>query len=152
MISAVPVIGIFTSKGRSLVKGEGELTRRNTMRNTNRLCRQWLLEHNYDYVWLKPHMDTRRSRKDVYYTKEGVFFQTDIYNLFDGICYDPQGNLVYLQLSTTKYHSEEPYRKFFSNKIGKCLMMRAVKKKNRWLIQTKEIKDHDHTISVQNQV
>lgn len=124
------------------------MTRRDTMRNTNRLCREWLLENKYDYIWLKPHFDSRKKMfKDFFHTRtNGKVFSQDVFNLFDGICFESTGMLTFLQLSTTNYHPEQPYRDFISDKFGfKILLMRTVKKKNRWQVQTKEILDHNQT-------
>ena len=109
------------------------------MRNTNRLCREWLIQNNYDYIWFKPHMDTRKNKfKEIYYTKQGNFYQTDLYNLFDGICFDVNGILTFIQTTTTKWHPEGPYQKFMSGKKGfKILMLRARKVKHRWTVETK---------------
>ena len=118
------------------------MSRRDTMRNTNRLCREWLMKNGYDYIWLKPHYDSRKKMfKDFFYTREkGKIFSQDIFNLFDGICFDSVGYLVFLQLSTTNYHKVEPYLEFLKDKKGfRVLMLRAVKKANRWIVQTKEI-------------
>lgn len=86
-------------------------------------------------------MDTRKDKfKELYYTKQGNFYQTDLYNLFDGCCFDSCGNLVFLQMTTTKWHPEKEYVEFIKNRYGfRILMLRAVKKKIRWNIETKEI-------------
>lgn len=109
--------------------------------HTNKLCKDWLIENGYDFIWLKPHIDARLSKfKETFLTRQGVFYARDIFNLFDGICFDSDGVLTFIQLSTTNYHKEEPYLEFIKNKKGfRVLMLRAVKKKNRWQVQTKEI-------------
>ena len=110
--------------------------------HTNKLCKDWLIQNHYDFIWLKPHIDARLSKfKETYLTKDGAFYARDIYNLFDGICFDSAGVLTFIQLSTTNYHKEEPYMEFLKDKKGfRVLMLRAIKKKNRWLVQTKELK------------
>lgn len=102
------------------------------------MCKDWLINNGYDYIWLKAHTDARNNRfKETYLTKDGVFFSRDIYNLFDGICFDPEGVLTFIQLSTTNYHPEPPYHKFLEGKKGfKILMLRA-KKRKKWTVETK---------------
>lgn len=111
------------------------------MRHTNSMVRDWLLNNNYNYIWFKPHQDTRKSKfKETYETKEGVFYQTDIYNLFDGICSSPHGEPVFLQMSTTNWHPEKPYLEFLNkNKGFKILMFKAVKRKSRWHLEHKDL-------------
>ena len=115
-------------------KRKGKMNRREKMRNTNSLCRKWLLDNFYNYVWLKPH----NKHPETYETKDGVFYSTDIYNLFDGICIDRTGNPIFLQLSTTNYHSEKPYQKFLQDNGGfKIMLMRAKKQNGRWKVESK---------------
>lgn len=117
------------------------VSRRDTMRNTNRMAQEWLLQNGYDYIWLKPHMDGRKNRhKETYLTTRGRFYQTDLYNLFDGICFDKTGRTVFLQLSTNKFHPVLRYEKFFSDKFDTyCLMLAAFKAGRTWEIRTKRI-------------
>lgn len=109
------------------------------MYQTNKMCKDWLVKNGYDYIWLKPHIDARNARfKETYLTKDGVFYARDIYNLFDGICFDPQGILTFIQLSTTNYHPEKPYLEFIQDKKGfKIMMLRARKKSRKWIVETK---------------
>jgi hypothetical protein len=117
------------------------MNRRKTMYNTNRLAREWLFRNGYDLIWLKPHLDARKKKfKDFYHTRQGTFYATDIYNLFDGMCFDSTGQITMLQISTTNFHSEEPYAKFMEGKKGfKILLIKAVKKGRSWLVKTKQI-------------
>lgn len=110
------------------------------MNNTNRLAREWLFNHGADYIYFKPHKDTRKVKnKEVFFTKEGNFYMTDFFNLFDGFCY-LNGIFTWLQTSTTNFHSEAPYREFLKDKKDcKILFLKAVKKDGKWEIKTKEI-------------
>jgi len=105
------------------------------------MVREWLLENGYDYIWFKPHMDGRKKiHKETYHTKQGVFYQTDLYNLYDGICADRDGNPVFLQMSTTNWHPEKAYIEFMNiNKGFKTLMFRAIKRKGRWSLEHKDL-------------
>ena len=111
------------------------------MNHTNRMARQWLIANKYDYIWFKPHRDLRKKSNVEWYWHDGTMIQqTDLWNLFDGICIDRSGTITFIQTTTTNYHPEDPYREFMKGKNGfHIIMIRAVKKKNRWHIQTKEI-------------
>jgi hypothetical protein len=54
------------------------------MRASNRKSVMWLLKNGYDEIWLKSH--TRRS--DLVYTVGEWYRALDLWNLFDGICFD----------------------------------------------------------------
>ena len=72
------------------------MNRRERMRTTNKKIREWLLEKGYDDIWFKAH----GKQKDMTFTQRGNYYSTDLWNLFDGICFDDQGNLVLLQMKT----------------------------------------------------
>jgi hypothetical protein len=111
------------------------------MRNTNRLAREWLFANGYDYIYFKPHKDFRkRKNQEVYFTKQGNFYQTDFYNLFDGFCFDKNGVFTFIQTSTTNYHKIDPYVEFLKGKFGfRVLFLKAVKINKRWHIKTREV-------------
>ena len=44
------------------------MNNRQRMRASNKLAREWLIEHNYDQVWFKPH----GKRNDRVYTNTGL--------------------------------------------------------------------------------
>ena len=117
------------------------MNRRDRMYETNKKAKKWLLDHEFDYIWFKPHHDSRKKKhKETYTTKQGVFYQTDLYNLFDGICFDNAGNVVFLQMSTGKFHPVKKYEDFFMDKDScYCVLLCAVKNKNRWEIRTKYV-------------
>lgn len=117
------------------------MNNRQIMKHTNKLAREWLFAHGFDYIYFKPHRDFRkRTNQEVYFTKQGVFYQTDFYNLFDGFCYDRDGVFTWIQTSTTNYHKSDPYVEFLRGKKGfNILFIKAVKKNNRWQIRTKYI-------------
>lgn len=111
------------------------------MRHTNKLAREWLLSNGFDYIYFKPHKDFRKHKnQEIFFTKIGVFYQTDFYNLFDGFCFSPDGVFTWIQTSTTNYHKVDPYVEFLKGKKGfRILFIKAVKKKNRWQIKTKYV-------------
>jgi hypothetical protein len=103
------------------------------MNNTNRLARDWLLKNGYDYIWFKPHRDQRLPKnKEYFYTQSGEYGQNDLYNLFDGLCFDKDGDAVFLQMSTNRWHDPKPHKEFVKNKKIKILHFMAKKKNGRW--------------------
>ena len=63
---------------------------RQRMRFSNRKAVLWLLKNGYDDIWLKPHT----KRTDLTYTQGEWYRVIDLWNLFDGICFDDEGNII----------------------------------------------------------
>lgn len=63
-------------------------------------------------MWFKPHT----ARNDVVFTQKGKYLATDLFNLFDGICIDNSGYIVFLQMKTNSWAKEKPIKDFV-NKI-----------------------------------
>ena len=78
------------------------------MRASNKLVREWLLSNGYDEIWFKAH----GKRNDYVFTQRGKYLAQDIWNLFDGICIDPTGHIVFLQMKTNSWASEKDFNKF----------------------------------------
>ena len=68
----------------------------------------WLLKNGYDEIWLKSH--TRRT--DLVYTVGEWYRALDLWNLFDGICFDHDNNIVMLQIKTNAWAKEKPLKQF----------------------------------------
>ena len=78
------------------------------MRTSNKMVREWLLRENYNEIWFKPH----GNRSDYVFTKSGNYLATDLWNLFDGMCFSDLGNLYFLQMKTNGWAKEDPIKKF----------------------------------------
>lgn len=78
------------------------------MRASNLLVRQWLLENGYDEIWFKAHT----KRNDLVFTQKGKYPATDLWNLFDGICFNKWGLIVFLQMKTNAWAKEKPIGDF----------------------------------------
>lgn len=87
---------------------------RDRMRASNTLVREWLLTNKYDQIWFKPHT----ARNDVVYTQTGKYLATDLWNLFDGMCLDPAGFIVFLQMKTNAWAKEKPIKDFVKKMKG----------------------------------
>ena len=78
------------------------------MRASNKLVREWLLQKGYDEIWFKPHS----KRNDLVFTQRGNYLATDLWNLFDGLCFDESGEIRFLQMKTNAWAKQEPLIKF----------------------------------------
>jgi hypothetical protein len=79
------------------------------MRSSNRKVVLYLLKQGYTEIWLKAH----GRRHDLVYKDDGKdtwYRALDLWNLFDGICLDPDNNLVFLQLKTNAWAKEAPLK------------------------------------------
>ena len=84
------------------------MNNRQRMKASNKKVREWLLENNYDQIWFKPH----GKHNDYVFTQKGNYMAQDIWNMFDGICFDIAGNVVFLQMATNGWHTEKDFKKF----------------------------------------
>lgn len=92
---------------------------------TNERVRKWLLENGYDQIWFKQHT----KRNDLVFTQKGNYLATDLWNLFDGICFDSAGNPVYLQMKTNAWASAKDIEKFLKNhNLDKVLVFNVTNK------------------------
>jgi len=104
------------------------------MRASNRKAVLWLLKNGYDDIWLKAH--TRRH--DLIYTTGEWYRALDLWNLFDGICYDEGGNVVFIQIKTNAWATEDPIFEFMRDKNNiKVLSINVYKKKGRWDVKVR---------------
>ena len=85
---------------------------RQRMRFSNRKAVLWLLKNGYDDIWLKPHT----KRTDLTYTQGEWYRVIDLWNLFDGICFDAEGNIILIQIKTNSWAKEEDIKDFLLNK------------------------------------
>lgn len=108
---------------------------RERMRSSNRKAVIWLLEHGYDDIWLKPH--TRRH--DLVYTSGEWYRALDLWNLFDGVCFDEGGNVVFIQIKTNSWPPTKPIIDFMRYKKNiKAVSINVFKVKGRWDVKIRE--------------
>jgi hypothetical protein len=99
------------------------------MRASNRKAVLWLLKNNYDEIWLKPH--TRRH--DLVYTRGEWYRALDLWNLFDGICFDENDNIILLQKKTNAWAKAKPLEDFVkSHKNIKVLSINVKEENKKW--------------------
>jgi len=82
-------------------------TRRDKMRDNNTLAREWLINKGYTQIWLKQHTRHLDMVWDHNTAPEGQeqqvlkYMAQDMWNLFDGICFDSNGTLTFLAIGIT---------------------------------------------------
>jgi len=111
------------------------MNRRKRMYASNLRARNFLLENNHDEIWFKSH--TRR--KDKVYAQCGTYKATDLWNLFDGVCFDYEGNLVFFQVKTNGWPDRKPIITFL-RKWGLGFYILAINvhlTKKHWKVDTR---------------
>jgi len=83
------------------------LNNRQRMRASNKLARLELLSSGYDEIWFKPHS----KRNDLVFTQRGKYLATDLWNLFDGICWF-NDRIVFFQVKTNAWANMKPIKDF----------------------------------------
>ena len=103
------------------------MNNRERMRASNLLVRRYLLENNFDQIWFKPHS----KRSDLVFTQKGNYLATDLWNLFDGICFTEFGGIVFLQMKTNSWAKEKPIMEFLARTHDLRVMSFNVTNKNK---------------------
>ena len=95
------------------------------MRSSNRKVVTYLLSKGFDDIWLKPH----GRRQDLVYAQGTWYRALDLWNLFDGICFDKTGHCFFIQIKTNAWASKKKLQEFkkrrdvsiisFNVKLGK---------------------------------
>ena len=110
---------------------------RERMRVSNRKAVLWLLEKGYDDIWLKPH----GRRHDLIYTSGEWYRALDLWNLFDGICFDKGGNVVLIQIKTNAWASEKNIKDFLRDKNNVIvLVLNVSRREKKWGVYVREYK------------
>ena len=78
------------------------------MRESNKIAREWLLQSGHDQIWFKAHT----KFNDTIYCQNGKYLALDLWNLFDGICFDRYGDIVFLQMKTNSWAKDQPLQDF----------------------------------------
>ena len=100
---------------------------RQRMRFSNRKAVLWLLNNDYDEIWLKPHI----RRSDLVYTVGEWYRALDLWNLFDGICFNNDGDIVMLQIKTNAWASASPINDWLKDKNNLIVLVINVKGKGK---------------------
>ena len=109
------------------------------MRSSNQLTKNYLLDHAFDHIFFKPHS----RRQDVIYTQRGTYLATDFFNLFDGLCFDHNGNVIFFQVKTNAWANETEITDFLKEHKITVLSFNVTNKKNsgKWIVL---VRRYDH--------
>ena len=109
---------------------------RERMRFSNRKAVLWLLENGYDEIWLKAHT----KRQDLVYNIGDWYRALDLWNLFDGICFDNEGNLILIQIKTNAWAAKKPIIDWLKHKKNLIVLVINVKRKSKrtWEVLTRQ--------------
>lgn len=105
------------------------------MRASNRLAVKHLILHGYDEVWLKAHS----ARNDTVYCQDKKYLATDLWNLFDGICFGGQ-TAHYIQIKTNSWADAKPIQKFIQTHHVVVIVINVTSKrvsKGKWKVFTR---------------
>ena len=94
------------------------------MRASNRRAVNYLLSKGYDDIWLKAH----GRRQDLVYTLGEWYRALDLWNLFDGICFDRDGNANFIQIKTNAWASKQPILDFLKTRRNLIVLVINVRK------------------------
>ena len=107
---------------------------RQRMRFSNRKAVLWLLKSGYDEIWLKPHI----RRTDLVYTVGEWYRALDLWNLFDGVCFNEAGDIILIQIKTNAWASKKPIEDFLADKKNLKVLVINVKYGKKWTVEVRE--------------
>jgi len=123
------------------------MNNRERMRASNKLAVNHLLKNGYDEIWLKPHT----ARNDLVYCQDRKYLATDLWNLFDGICFGEdlievdetnRNKAYYIQVKTNAWAAEEPILKFLKTHSVNVIVINVTNKlkscKGKYKVFTRE--------------
>jgi hypothetical protein len=129
------------------LKKERKMNNRERMRASNKLAVKHLLKNGYDEIWLKPHT----ARNDLVYCQDRKYLATDLWNLFDGICFGEdlievdetnRNKAYYIQVKTNAWATEEPILKFLKTHSVNVIVINVTNKlkscKGKYKVFTRE--------------
>ena len=123
------------------------MNNRERMRASNKLAVKHLLVNNFDDIWLKAHS----ARNDMVYCQDRKYLATDLWNLFDGICFGEdlievdetnRNKAYYIQVKTNAWAAEEPILKFLKTHSVNVIVINVTNKlkscKGKYKVFTRE--------------
>lgn len=109
------------------------MNNRERMRASNKMAKDFLLQHGYDDIHFKAHT----ARNDTTYTQKGNYLSNDFWNLFDGMCWN-DGYLYFFQVKTNSWANLSQIKKFLETHNAKVLSFNVTNKlkicKGRWKV------------------
>ena len=103
---------------------------RQRMRISNGHAIKYLLKHGYDHIWLKAHT----KFKDKVQCQDSRYYALDLWNLYDGLCFDSKGNIWAIQIKTNAWAKASEIIEFQKNHKIKSLVLNVKKDGSRWKV------------------
>lgn len=99
------------------------------MRASNRMAIYTLLKKKgFTDIILRTHC----QHKDFIYNLKEIKQETDYWNLFDGMGFDVDGNLTFIQIKTNNFPPEKPINDFTLQHKVKAVAVNVTNKSGRW--------------------
>lgn len=100
------------------------------MRISNGHATKFLLKNGYNQIWLKAHT----KFKDRVQCQDSRYYALDLWNLFDGLCFDSEGYLWAIQIKTNAWAKASEIIDFQKNYKIKSIVLNVKKSGSRWKV------------------
>lgn len=100
------------------------------MRISNGHATKFLLKNGYNQIWLKAHT----KFKDKVQCQDSRYYALDLWNLFDGLCFDSKGYLWAIQIKTNAWAKASEIIDFQKNYKIKSIVLNVKKSGSRWKV------------------
>ena len=100
------------------------------MRISNGHATKFLLKNGYNQIWLKAHT----KFKDKVQCQDSRYYALDLWNLFDGLCFDSKGYLWAIQIKTNAWAKASDIVDFQKNYKIKSIVLNVKKSGSRWKV------------------
>ena len=107
---------------------------RQRMRVSNGHATKYLLQQKYNHIWLKAH--TRF--KDKVQCQDVRYYALDLWNLYDGLCFDSKGVLWAIQIKTNAWAKASDIIEFQKDHKIKCIVLNVKKQGSRWYVHERK--------------
>jgi len=112
------------------------LNNRQKMRMSNNRTVYYLNKLGYTDIVLRTHC----RHKDVVNNLNRKYRCTDYWNLFDGMMFDRNGEIVFIQIKTNNWAPEKPIRDFLAFRKVRVMSICVTNKYGKWQVLTRDIK------------
>lgn len=100
------------------------------MRISNGHATKFLLKNGYNQIWLKAHT----KFKDRVQCQDSRYYALDLWNLFDGLCFDSKGYLWAIQIKTNAWAKASDIVDFQKSYKIKSIVLNVKKSGSRWKV------------------
>ena len=103
---------------------------RQRMRISNGHATKYLLQRGYNHIWLKAHT----KFKDKVQCQDTRYYALDLWNLYDGLCFDTKGILWAIQIKTNAWAKASDIITFQKDHKIKPIVLNVKKEGSRWKV------------------